>query len=208
MQFVDPAEIESALQSHQTLQITPEQLFGGTVNVIPDHELMITAIPVVEDANRTFDQCQPSAVGAGNANGAWTFNTLMQAIACSTGSNNCTLQGAENMLLGMLTSWQANQTINGFQVSSRGNIGTLGGTSGFLSNWPIDPNNQCSGTNGALSPCPSLPKAPVHLNAIVNRVDLGQNDPPFPSAGELRFVFGVTAGNTFNQQPQPCSNNG
>src|SRR5579863_5941757 len=161
---------------------------------------MITNIAVVEDPHRTFDPCLP-ITNPQNTAGAWTFNTLMGAIACSTGSGNCNQQAAENMLLSMLSQWQSTQTVNSFPVPQR-SIGVLG-QSGLLGNWPIDTVNSCT-LNGQPSPCPSLPRAPVHLLAIVNRIDLGQNNPNFPPAGELRFVFGVTAGTSFNGTAQAC----
>ena len=87
------------------------------------------------------------------------------------------------MLNTMLSAWQNEQTINGFTVQPRGGIGVLA-QSGLLGNWPVDPNNPS---------LPSLLNPPVRLNAIVNRIDLGQNFNP-ATAGELRFIFGVTAG--------------
>jgi len=198
MQFLDPAQILGTLQSHQPIQFSPGILNDGTVTVVPDHELMINAIPVVEDPSNTFDPCVNTAQ---NLNGAWTFNTLMQGIACSGG--NCTVgtqqgrQMAENMLMDMFLAWQnTNLQINHFLVPNREGIGTLGGSSGLLANWPIDSQNTCSnGPNGA---CPALLNAPVHLNAIVNRIDLGENNAGLATAGELRFIFGVTAGTSAN----------
>jgi hypothetical protein len=205
MQFMDPAQIEGALQSQQPLQLSPDMLMDGPLNLSNDHTLMITSLGVVADPTRTFDPCNPNPAN-GTKNGAWTFNTLLQAIACSTGSNNCTQQAAENMLLSMLSQWQNPQIVNGFPVPARNTctgpnqnancIGSLGQT-GLLANWPIDQTNSCTLPSGDPSPCPSLPNAPVHLLAIVNRIDLGQNFPPFntpnPPGGELRFVFNVTA---------------
>jgi len=206
MQFMDPARIEGALQSQQPLQISPDMLRGGPLNLPNDHTLMITSLPVITDPARTFDPCDPNN---GTKSGAWTFNILMQAIACSTGSGNCTQGAAENMLLSMLSQWQTPQIVNSFYVPARNTctgpnhnsscIGSLGGT-GLLANWPIDQTNSCTLPGGDSSPCPSLPDAPVHLLAIVNRIDLGQNFPPFntpnPPGGELRFVFSVTADST------------
>ncbi len=214
MQFVDPAEIEGALQSHQPIQFSGDVLLASsTVNVFPDHELMMLDTPIVEDniassagsPARTFDQCLALAnppQPPGNQTGAWTFATLMIAMANATPTN---IQPAENMLLGMLNSWNQDQHINGFTVLKRTKMGSLG-TSNLLSNWPADPNpnNVCTGLNGPQA-CPSLLLAPVRLTAIVNRLDLGQFSPPFPPAGELRFVFTVTAGTQTSQQPAPCS---
>ncbi|MFI5115737.1 MAG: hypothetical protein ACHP8B_03465 [Terriglobales bacterium] len=177
MQFLDPAEIQGALQSHQPIQFSPEILLSSPANVFPDHELMIVNTAVVEDVGphgndgRTFDACLTP--NQGNPTGAWTFATLMMAIA-----NTTDVPTAERMLQNLLGNFSNDQlTINGFPVHQRPGI------SGLLANWPTD--------NGL----PSLPNAPVHLNAIVNRIDLG-GMPNENAAGELRFVFGVTSSTT------------
>ena len=72
------------------------------------------------------------------------------------------------MLLNMLNTWNSPQTINTFPVPTRPAMGQLG-VSGLLGNWQPDPNNPS---------LPSLLNAPVRLNAIVNRIDLGQNSNP------------------------------
>jgi hypothetical protein len=214
LQFVEPSQIEQTLETHQPIQFSSGVLQGSsTVNVFPDHELMMNSTEVVNapvalgtnQTVRTFDQCLPAGE-QGNPNGAWTFNTLMLAIAGASPSNPVP---AENMLLNMLDQWNHNQTINTFTVFARTNMGTLG-TSGFLSNWPIDPavaNDACT-LNGLASACPSLAQAPMRLEAIVNRIDLGQFSPPFPPAGELRFVFTASANAQTNSTPQPCGNVG
>lgn len=213
MQFVEPEEIQQALESHQPLQFSSHALVGSAgFNVFPDHQLMMTNKLVVEDVGdgtpqhpaRTFDQCINDGP-QGNPNGAWTFNTLMTAIACS-GNSNCTnsqtsQQIAEQMLLGMLNNFAQDQHVNNnnFTVLARPNMGQLAGFnggqgSGLLKNWPVDSNagNSCT-FNGQSSPCPSLPSAPARLDAIVNRIDLEANGAPFAPAGELRFVFSVSA---------------
>ena len=204
MQFVDPSGSRKTLsRTHQSIQFTSDVLLGGTgANVVPDHELMIINKSVVEDLEsgafgRTYDACLSG--NKGNINGAWTFKTLWTAAI-----NASTTQAAEQALDDMLYNWQ-NQglMINNLPVSSRPGIGTLPSPSnpagaGFLANWPVDMTNMCSEPNGQTY-CPSL-NAPVRLNAIVNRrVDfLGGQNLQTP-AGELRFVFGVTAGNAPNQ---------
>jgi hypothetical protein len=190
MQYVDPAEIRNAVKSNQPIQFSGDVVMGGTATVFPNLELMVTAISVVEDTGpsgtngRTYDPCLPAGQ-QGNPNGAWTFATLMMAIA-----NTTNVQTAERMLNTMLTDMQTTQTVNSFTVQPRPLIGALasGGNpgSGLLGNWPLDGN------------LPSLLNAPVRLNAIVNRIDLGQNFAP-ATAGELRFVFQVTAGTSSNQ---------
>jgi hypothetical protein len=212
MQFVDPPLIQKALQTHQPIQFTTDPLTGGTATVYPDHELMITALPVVTDPANTWDPCTPQS---GTQGGIWTFAALMEGIACS-GNSSCTSgnpqQIAEQTLNTMLFAWQSGQPVNNnhFTVAPRLGIGSLG-TAGLLGNWPIDLTIGQLCTNpmtGASMSCPSLLNAPVHLNAIVNRLDLGQNGLPFAPAGELRFVFGVTTNQDFNGTPQSCVSNG
>jgi len=216
MQFVDPEQIRQALASHQALQFGSHALVGSAgFNVFPDHQLIMTNKLVVEDASRTFDGCITDG-SQGTATGAWTFNTLMTAIACS-GNSACTnsqtsQQIAEKMLLGMLNNFAQDQSVNSFTVFARpqiGNLNDLSGQngSGLLDNWPIDASAQTSCTfNNSPSTCPSLPNAPVRLDAIVNRIDVGANGDPFAPAGELRFVFSLTASSQTNGGS--CSNSG
>ena len=95
--------------------------------------------------------------------------------ADNSGSNIAV--SAEVMLDRFLATWQNNQTINTFSVPLRSNA------TAFLANWPVDSTGHHS-----------LDQAPVRLNAIVNRIDLGQAPNSPTPAGELRFIFGVTAG--------------
>lgn len=230
VQFIEPSEIHNALQTHQPIQFSGDVLLGPDTfdgfNVFPDHQLMMTNIAVVQDNGqtlgpaRTFDQCLAQLTPpqpAGNVDGPWTFNTLMLAIAGLTPGDNP--QPAENMLLGMLNSFNQqlqNPNTNGFTVYPRLamgqlNIPAVGQTgAGLLGNWPIDttlqnPDTACTGLSGPTA-CPSLANAPVRLDAIVNRIDLGANGSPFPPAGELRFVFTVTTNTNFSSQngAQPC----
>ncbi len=189
VQFVDPADIQHALQSHEAIHFTSDVLVGGyMLTVAPDHELMIINPAVVEDTEngngRTYDMCLGQ--NAGNPNGAWAFKTLWMAAI-----NTTDVHVAQLALQSFLASWQNNQVINGLTVAMRPGIGTgLGVSPGLLGNWPIDDSHgMCNGTH-----CPSL-QGPVRLNAIVNRIDLA-GQPGQNQAGELRFVFGVTAGIT------------
>lgn len=154
---------------------------------LPDHSLLVEAIPVVEDPNLTWDPClvkngNPST--GGNQNGAWTFNTLMLAIANTTAQNP---QPAEQILTNIVADFAQRVTIGNFTAAARGS-----GPS-FFESWPTDQTSgvQCSNTFNTSTSCLSLKNAPVHLNAIVNRIDIGQN-PQNNGAGQLRFVFGVT----------------
>jgi hypothetical protein len=213
MQFIDPADIQAALQSHQPIQFSPKIISGDTqINVFPDHDLVIVNTAVVEDVGsgsnpaRTFDQCLQAPQG--NQTGAWTFARLMMSIAGVSDPSN--LQIPENMLLGLLNNWNQDQHVNSFTVLSRGAMGQLSipgvqtGT-GLLQNWPVDGSlsaQACTGLNGVATACPSLLNAPVRLEAIVNRTDLGE-DPQFPVSGELRFVFTVTTG--ISNDPTHCA---
>ena len=194
MQFLDPATIEAALQSHQTVRFSPQILTGGDdITVVPSHELMVVDPHVVEDGSvesqgggqlgRTYDACLKVP---GNPVGAWTFRKLWMSVV-----NTTSVPVAEQALQALLANWQSNQTINtNFVVIPRNSsLDPSSGMTGLLQNWPKDPvpNNNCAGGH-----CPSL-EAPVRLNAIVNRIDLS-GQPGQTAGGELRFVFGVTAG--------------
>lgn len=194
MQFLDPAKIQAALQSHQTVRFSPQILTSGdNITVVPSHELMIIDPRVVEDGSResqgggqlgrTYDACLSVP---GNPSGAWTFKTLWMSVV-----NTTSIPVAEQALQSFLSTWQNNQTINtNFVVIPRNSSSDPSlGMSGLLQNWPKDPafNSHCAGGH-----CPSL-EAPVRLNAIVNRIDLS-GQPNQTAGGELRFVFGVTAG--------------
>ncbi|MFZ0313256.1 MAG: hypothetical protein WAL85_11170 [Candidatus Korobacteraceae bacterium] len=194
MQFLDPAKIEAAGQAHQTVRFSPQILAGGDlVTVVPSHELMIIDPHVVEDGSResqgggqlgrTYDACLSVP---GNPAGAWTFKKLWMSVI-----NTTSVSVAEQALQAFLANWQNNQTINtNFVVIPRNSSSDPSlGMSALLQNWPKDPvpNNNCAGGH-----CPSL-EAPLRLNAIVNRIDLS-GQPNQTAGGELRFVFGITAG--------------
>ncbi len=166
MQFVDPEQIRQALQSHQPIRFTSRVLMADPGNIIPDHELMINSISVVEDATRTWDPCTQR----GKQMGAWTFGALVTAIANDDPSTHLV---ADQMVQSWLDLWTAQQNVNHFPVSFR--FGMLG----VLRNWRLFAQDK----NGLVD----VSQAPFQLNAIVNRIDLSQPSNP---AGELRFVFG------------------
>ena len=190
IQFVDPETIEAALQSQQAIQFSPRMLISGDdVTIVPSHQLMIVNPNVVEDgriecsSGRTYDACLPIDFGsntcAGNAAGAWAFQTLWLAIL-----NTTNMLKAEEALESFLQNWENNLTINtNFPVPLR--VGMTqdrnGNPAGLISNWPIDPLTHHLSLVG-----------PLRLTAIVNRIDLG-GQPDENDAGELRFIFGVTA---------------
>jgi hypothetical protein len=153
------------------------------VTLIPDHSLFVEAVPVVEDPYLTWDPClvkNGNPATGGNQTGAWTFNELMLAVA---GTNDSDPQPAEQILTNIVADFAKDVTIGNFTAKAR-----TGGPD-FFNSWPTDLNSSCS--NGPGGKCLSLKNAPVHLNAIVNRVDVGQNGNS-DMAGQLRFVFGVT----------------
>ncbi|MGA2373735.1 MAG: hypothetical protein ABSG11_24025 [Candidatus Korobacteraceae bacterium] len=166
MQFVDPEEIRQALQSHQPIRFTPLVLQGDPLNIVPDHELLINSIGVVEDPARTWDPCART----GTQMGEWTFGALMTAIA---NDNPSTHLIADAMVQSWLAEWSLQQNVNDFPVSARlGMVGVLRGWRLFASD-----------RKGNID----ISQAPFQLNAIVNRIDA--TSPANPS-GELRFVFG------------------
>jgi hypothetical protein len=166
MQFVDPEEIRQALQSHQPIRFTSQVLQSDPGNIIPDHELMVTNIGIVEDPTRTWDPCTKT----GKQMGPWTFGALMTAIANDDPSTHLL---ADQMVQSWLNLWTVQQTVNKFPVSFR--FGMLG----VLKNW----RSYGQDKNGNVD----VSQAPFQLNAIVNRIDLSQASEP---AGELRWVFG------------------
>ncbi len=167
--FVDPDEIRTALQSHQSIEFTPQILEGTGFTIQPAQELLIVAPSVVEDPTRTWDPC----TGVGTPRGAWTFGTLMTSLA--NGQTDPRV-----MVENWLNNWTNNNLVlNTYKVNPR-----PGMRSKILNTWP------------RLAGKLDLVNAPMRLNAIVNRVDLGQTN-GVPTGGELRFIFGVTS---------PCPN--
>ena len=123
-------------------------------------ELMITSLSVVDDPVRTsFDPASGDP-----RNGAWTFKHLMENMAATPAD-------APAMVEALFGSFTTDQTINGFTIASRPFM-----QSEILSGWPRTPD-------GALD----LARAPLRLQAIVNRFDLRNLDNG--DAGEGRFVF-------------------
>jgi hypothetical protein len=112
--------------------------------------------------------------------GAWTFGRLMLSLTGQTVVNQTNMDAADQMVTQWLGLWTANQTVNHFQVNLR-----PGMAGNVIPNWPKDPHN---------SQFVDISNAPFQLNAIVNRVDIGEG--ANPTGGEVRFVFGYA----------PCSN--
>jgi hypothetical protein len=158
-----------------------------------DKALLITDPAVVQDPARTWDPC----TGAGTQGGVWTFAHLMNQMATNSGKT------APEFVKEWLSMWLNSYTVNGDSVAPR--------TAMFSQ--VIQPWANASGVSSALTTNPisgrkevllggplNLNISPFRLLAIVNRVDLasstGGGYGGSSSAGELRFVFGVT-------QPSP-----
>jgi hypothetical protein len=161
--------------------------------------LFITDPAVVLNNARTWDPC----TGAGTKGGKWTFAHLMREM--SIGS----FQTPENFVKNWLSLWLNNYTVNGDTVLSRTQmfnqvIQPWATASGVVATLVTDVTGFKSvNLTGPLD----LDISPFRLNAIVNRIDLGEtmNGPPGYSGsitslpktpGELRFIFNVV-------QPSP-----
>jgi hypothetical protein len=141
-----------------------------------ENSLFITDLSIVEDQSRTYNV----STGVGNANGAWTFGTLMANI-----DNNVHPNGLKGFLKDWVKSWTINQTVNSYTIKSRDfvletmiapwlkkaqNNSSLNVT---LGNW----ESLWDGTSeGALKS-----NAPFKLTGIVNRIDLRGNQAYNPS---------------------------
>lgn len=152
----------------------PSIIFAPT-SPAPDKSLLIndpSVVGAVGDPGRVWDPC----TGAGTRMGAFTFGHLMTEMANQplTGINPSTF------VMQWLQTWQANQTINTFNVPARPNIATQ-----IINPWLA--------ASGGVSL--DLGIAPFRLLAIVNRLDLRTGSSHYGgstgNAGELRFVFGA-----------------
>jgi hypothetical protein len=131
------------------------------VPIVPERELFIRDVGVVEDALRT----QWTGGSGDPRDGAWSFGRLMAKMSGPV--------PPEDFVRSWLAHWETAQTVNGQTVPARTAI-----LSQVTNAWPRR-------ADGKLD----LTRAPLRLLAIVNRVDL--RDLSLGSAGEGRFVFGV-----------------
>jgi hypothetical protein len=149
----------------------PASFFGGgDGGVILRGGISIPfGVPVV---TATADAIAPPATAEGGtgtaptSQGVWSFAHLMREMAPTSDQ-------APAMVLQLLQHWLTDQTVNGFTVAARPLMQT-----DVINVWP-------KLANGDLD----LDRAPITLNAIVNRIDI--RDLANGSAGEGRFVFGV-----------------
>jgi len=131
------------------------------VPIVPERELFIRDVGVVEDPLRT----QWTGGSGDPRDGAWSFGRLMARMSGTV--------PPEDFVRGWLAHWETAQTVNGQTVPARTAI-----LPRVIDAWPRR-------ADGKLD----LTRAPLRLLAIVSRVDL--RDLSLGSAGEGRFVFGV-----------------
>ena len=147
--------------------------------VIPDKELFITDVSVVDDCLRTtWGPClSPGIPPAPATQGAWTFGARMASLA---GTNNAAT--LSTFTLNWLKNWTTNQTINSDPVPARPSIQTQ----------VINPWLAASGGTTL-----DMKKAPFRLLAIVARLDLRENVgySGGASAGEGRFIYNLLDAN-------------
>ncbi|MEY4590617.1 MAG: hypothetical protein RL497_2693 [Pseudomonadota bacterium] len=138
-----------------------ELLPRHSCEVLPDRELFIHDISVVDDTIRTTYE-HPGHPQSG----VWSFGYLMsQAAPEGVDPSEFTEQ--------FFNLWMSDQKVNGFTVPSRSEIDWQ-----VLALWPRLEDGRLN-----------LEKSPFRLLAIVNRMDL--RSLKRSSAGELRFVFGL-----------------
>ncbi len=145
-------------------------------------ELLIRALPVVEDPCRTtwFAACPPASLGA------WTFRRLMMNMAGTV--------PVQQFVADWLHQWEIGTAVGPFPVPPRPGIRPA-----FIDPWLIA--SGCAAGAPIVGPgaCPlNLLNAPFRLLAIVNRADNATfvgGAPPTPDP-EARFVFGMTNATT------------
>jgi hypothetical protein len=182
----DPGEHRVGFNLFAFTQRTFDQFFGQLIYeltaptgcfVSSRRELMITNLSVVDDPVRTAGNgtgtntrgdggviIPPPADGGGG--GVWSLGHLMRELAP-------TPESAPAMMERVLKSFTTAQVVNGFTIAPR-----VGMQPNVLDGWPRTPDGQLD-----------LDRAPVTLQAIVNRIDI--RDLSLGSGGEGRFVFGI-----------------
>ena len=162
--------------------------------IVPEKELLIRDLSVVEDPCRTN---WATAGCSTSTNGKWTFGWLMTVMSGATDINSST---ARSFVANWLAFWLTPQTVSPdpTPVAARPSIWGV-----MLKPWlsasgcevPADTVTDPIIRKNALLNCTTLDlkAAPFRLLAIVNRIDLdgsdngGTNGKP----GELRFAFGA-----------------
>lgn len=182
-----------AATANQTTAVSPRDASliapAPLCTVVPEKELFITNLSVVEDCIRTTwtGLCPvPIPNPLPSTRGAWTFGKLIEGVAGTTDTTKL-----DAFVRNWAAEWDSLQTINGDNVPARMSAHDL----------IIDPWENAGLLKGGLL---DMKKAPFRLLAIVNRMDLrdapaGYGQPG--NAGEARFVFGVL--NLDNPQAVP-----
>jgi hypothetical protein len=166
---------QAAVRSSRDVSGLPVQ---SACSVIPEKELFVTDVSVVDDCVRTT--WGPCLVGSPPpppaTQGAWTFGTRMASLAGTTNA-----AALSTFTLNWLHTWSTTQTINSDVVPARTSIQTL----------VINPWLTASGGTTL-----DMTKAPFRLLAIVARLDLRENAgySGGTSAGEGRFIYNVLDG--------------
>lgn len=169
VQFLDPTTLRAQILAGTPILVPGPVLPWPAALVRPERSLMVTHPGVVEDPSRTFDAC----TGAGNPNGAWTFNRMMTNMANQPMTGVLPADFVENWM----RTWGTSTSINTFPVNLRSQVITQ-----VLNTWPR------IASTGKLD----LNRSPFRLLAIVNRIDMrGNSAYGGGNAGETRFVFGV-----------------
>ena len=164
-----------------------------------DQSLFITSPDVVLNPDRTWDPC----TGAGTKGGVWTFAHLIREMANGSGKT------PEDFVVDWLSLWLNSYPVNSDSVAARTAmfsqvIQPWATASGVVATLVTNPG---SGIRSVSLTGPlDLDIAPYRLEAIVNRIDLGETSTGGGTygsitgrpvtAGELRFIFGVV-------QPSP-----
>jgi hypothetical protein len=163
---------QAAVRTSRDVSGLPVQ---SACTVVPEKELFVTDVSVVDDCLRTtWGPCVSGSKPLAPATqGAWTFGARMQSLAGTT--DPATLS---TFTLNWLHNWQVNQTINGDLVPARPNIQTV-----VIDNW-------MGASGGTIL---DMKKAPFRLLAIVARLDLRENAgySGGTSAGEARFIYNL-----------------
>jgi hypothetical protein len=165
----------------------------GTSQDAPDcgiHVDRFKELVIVDDAVIT------DARASNTADGVWSFRRRIEEM---------TPPGAapETTIANWLSSWKITTAINQFPVAARTQVDQK-----VLCRWMrVTPANQCDETcakcTGRIL---TLEKAPFRLVGISNRLDLRDQVTPDPdTAGEARFIYGLTNGPGDDPQSAPMA---
>ena len=156
---------------------------GTTLPDIRDKSLMITNTSVVEDLTRTYDPCRTPK---GNANGVWSFRTLVANMSNGFSTpEQFLVDWVDNFLFSLHTlPLSGDATTN--RLPSKTKL-----IRAWLKNCAIPLPAAGLPAGWQTSPLLKAQEFPVRLLAIINRLDLRGNSGygGFSNSGEGRFVF-------------------